>query len=426
LTLAEGRGRRWLSERSLRLQHLTSREEQEPHVSLFDTPLHDITFDHVVGFCKTFPEGVRVEYKREPANIPKVVSSFANTVGGIWIIGVETDPATNRARLPFTGMSRVPGVEEQIIQSAQTGIYPAVTPAIRILDVLGQADRIVVVVKVPESIEAPHAIENSTRVYVRVASTTSPYDLADIDRIEYLFKRRQEPERRREELIAQAEKRSPLSQGKVRPRERLVIAPVYPRGVLVPLDQLHERASGLTTRPEVDYLTALRRIHGAIISSRRTDPKLNYHFEVNSHGIAFFEILVDPPTLPSGGRDLRFVNLVHLLIFAAAALNQVLALLCVAVTNVIIRYELFGWNAIGFLPEFGPGDRVIDRVATIEHHQCVDDHVAVSAYATLETLPERRIEVWTDLMQQVLWAFDFTNENLQNIVGETLRANRLI
>lgn len=395
-------------------------------MSLFDTPLRDITLDHIVRFCETYPEGVRVEYKQTPVHIPKIVSSFANTVGGIWIIGVETDRATNRPRLPLVGMDRVAGVEEQIVQSSQTSIYPAITPDVRVFDVPDHPDRNIVVVKVPESIEAPHAIENSTRVYVRIASTTPPYDLADIDRIEYLLKRRQEPERRREELIAQAAERSPLSQGRLRYRERLVIAPVYPRGVLVPLDQLHERASKSTTRPEADYLTTLRRIHGAIISSRRTDSRLNYHFEVNSHGIAFFEILVDPPTLTSGGRELRFVYLVHLLKFAAAALNQVLALLRGAVTNVMIRYELFGWQGIGFLPEFRQGDMVIDRVATIEHHQCVDDHVAVSAYATLETLSERRIEVWTNLMQQVLWAFDFTNENLQNIVGETLRANRLI
>lgn len=395
-------------------------------MSLFDTALQDITFDHVERFCKTFPEGVRVEYKREPTNIAKVLSSFANTVGGIWLIGVETDKANNMPIFPLTGTPRAAGVEERIIQGAQTGIYPGITPAVRTFNVPSDPNRIIVVIKVPESIEAPHAIENSTRVYVRTASTTSPYDLADIDRIEYLLKRRREPERRREELIVQAAERSPLSQGRLRHRERLVIAPVYPRGVLVPLDQLHERASGLTTRPELDYLTALRRIHGAIISSRRTDSRLNYHFEVNSNGIAFFEILVDVPTVPSGGRELRFVYLVHLLKFAAAALNQALALLRMAVTNVIIRYELFGWNGIGFLPEFSSADRVIDRVETIEQHQCVDDHVSVSADATLETLPERRIEVLTDLMRQVLWAFDYTNENLQHLVGETLRAHRLL
>ena len=390
---------------------------------MFDTPLHDITFDHVVGFCKTFPEGVRVEYKREPANIPKVISSFANTVGGIWLIGVETDKANNMPIFPLAGMPHAAGVEERIVQSAQTGIYPGITPAVRTLDVPSDPNRIIVVVKVPESIEAPHAIENSTQVYVRVASITSPYDLADIDRIEYLLKRRQEPERRREELIAQMARRSPITA--FIPRIRVVIAPVYPRGVLVSLDDLYERA-WITERRGAEYLTALRRIPGGIMSSRLALPRLNYHFEVDTHGIALLEILSDPPTLPSGGRQLRYVWLVHLLYSPAAALNQVLALLRGAVTNVMIRYELFGWQGIGFLPEFRPGDMVFDRAETVEQHQCVGAYLAVSVYTSLETLPERRIEVLSDLMRQVLWAFDYTNENLQDLVGLTLKANRLI
>ncbi len=390
---------------------------------LFDTPLRDITFDDVVRFCKTFPEGVRVEYKREPANIPKVISSFANTVGGIWLIGVETDKANNMPIFPLAGMPRTAGVEERIVQSAQTGIYPGITPAVRTLDVPSDANRIIVVVKVPESIEAPHAIENSTQVYVRVASITSPYDLADIDRIEYLLKRRQEPERRREEVIAQMARRSPIRASI--PRIRVVIAPIWPRGILVPLDDLYERA-WIAERQGKEYLTALRRISGGIMSSRLALPRLNYHFEVDTHGIALFEIHSEPRTLPSGGRQLSYVWLAHLLRSPAAALNLVLEFLRGAVTNVMIRYELFGWQGVGFLPEFGLGDMVYDQVETVEQHQCVVADFPVSVYTALETLPERRIEVWTDLVQQVLWAFDYTHPNLQNLVGETLRANRLI
>ena len=50
----------------------------------------DITFSDIEEFCREFGEGVRVEYKREIQHIPKIVSSFANTWGGIFIIGVET------------------------------------------------------------------------------------------------------------------------------------------------------------------------------------------------------------------------------------------------------------------------------------------------------------------------------------------------
>ena len=57
--------------------------------AMFHTPLAEITFEQIENFCRTFPEGVRVEYKRELIkDIPKVISSFANSSGGIWIIGV--------------------------------------------------------------------------------------------------------------------------------------------------------------------------------------------------------------------------------------------------------------------------------------------------------------------------------------------------
>ncbi len=391
-------------------------------MSLFDTPLRDITFDDVVRFCETFPEGVRVEYKREPANIPKVISSFANTVGGIWLIGVETDKANNMPILPLAGMPRAAGVEERIVQSAQTGIYPAITPTVRVLDVPGQPDRMIAVVKVPESIEAPHAIENSTRVYVRVGSTTPPYELAHIDRIEYFLNRRQEPERRREEAIAEATKRSPF--GEEHPRVRVIVAPVYPYGILISLDDLFERASLLEQQMGWQYLTGVRRIHGGIMSSRTTNRHVTHHLVVDTHGIVFFEI-------PSGfllrqtEEGIRYVHLGEILYRPAGVLNHALQLLRGGMTNVLIRYELVGWAGISFLPEF-KGKSLLDTQSALERYKCVDDRVAVSTYATLESLPERRIEALTDLMQQVLLAFDYTHENLQHFVGETLRANRLI
>jgi hypothetical protein len=48
-------------------------------MSMFHMPLPDVDFHHVEEFCRTWPEGVRVEYKQEITQVPKIVSSFANT-----------------------------------------------------------------------------------------------------------------------------------------------------------------------------------------------------------------------------------------------------------------------------------------------------------------------------------------------------------
>lgn len=50
-----------------------------------------ITFEEIENFCRQWAEGVRVEYKQEITHIPKIVSSFANTQGGILLFGVEAD-----------------------------------------------------------------------------------------------------------------------------------------------------------------------------------------------------------------------------------------------------------------------------------------------------------------------------------------------
>jgi hypothetical protein len=48
---------------------------------MFNIIFDEIDFDKVTSFCGQWSEGVRVDYKVEPANIAKVVSSFANTAG---------------------------------------------------------------------------------------------------------------------------------------------------------------------------------------------------------------------------------------------------------------------------------------------------------------------------------------------------------
>ena len=94
---------------------------------MFTKPIDEITFEDVESFCKESGENVRVEYKSDitvKRHIPKIVSSFANTYGGIFLIGVEADQTKNEVIFPIQGIPQRNGIEEQIQQSALTGIYP--------------------------------------------------------------------------------------------------------------------------------------------------------------------------------------------------------------------------------------------------------------------------------------------------------------
>ena len=209
---------------------------------MFTKLANEIDFNDIEAFCREWSEGVRVEYKREitPKTLPKIISSFANTQGGIFIIGVETDQ-NNKVKFPIQGIQNDGGIEERIVQSALTGIHPAVTPEVIIREVPGQMDRVVVVVRVNESQQAPHAIQNSTRVYIREGSITQPYELADIGRIEYLLKRRDEPQRISRRILDRIEERvknhcSHLGM----PNLELLAQPVFPYRPLISPSEIYE------------------------------------------------------------------------------------------------------------------------------------------------------------------------------------------
>ncbi len=206
---------------------------------MFTKPFSEIEFDDIETFCKTWSEGDRVEYKQElpgGENRRKSISSFANMFGGFLIIGVVTDE-NNRAKLPIEGIPNKPGIEEQIVESAYTGIYPPVIPEVKVCDVPGKTGNVVVLVRVNESAEAPHAIQNSTKVYIRVGSTTQ---LADIDRIEYMLKRREKPQELSDRIINRVDDRVAdywsLTIQSV-PNLTLIARPVFPyRPLISPLD----------------------------------------------------------------------------------------------------------------------------------------------------------------------------------------------
>ena len=394
---------------------------------MFHTRIDQIVYEDVEAFCKAFPEGVRVEYKQEPGNnIPKVISSFANTVGGIWVIGVETDKVTNVPKFPLAGMVRKAGVEEQLVQSAQTGIYPPITPDVRILDVPGKPDRMLAVVKVSESTEAPHAIENSTKVYIRNASTTEPYELADIDRIAYFIRRREQPERRREELIERIAARSLWRN--VAQRVRVVLTPVYPRGIILPTDTLRERADLLEKQGD-RHLRDFRLVHDGIMATGVDPKKPEFHFEATAHGIVFFEAQAEAAGHLSDAftkEQVPYIHLNQLLYPLGTVLNTALMLLKGSVANVLLRYELGGWDqGVGLIVEERPLG-LVNPGGAAAARRLVDSQISVSATTVLEQLPERRLDIVAEIMREVLWAFNFTTPDLRPRLEAALKALRLI
>ena len=255
---------------------------------MFTKLANEIDFNDIEAFCREWSEGVRVEYKSEIAHIPKIISSFANTQGGILIIGVDADKECNKVIFPIQGIPNVGGIEERIKQSAITGIHPPVSPEVIIRDVPGETGSVVVVVRVNESQQAPHAIQNSTRVYIREGSITQPYELADIGRIEYLLKRRDEPQRISRRILDRIEERvknhcSHLGM----PNLELIARPVFPYRPIILPSRVYEFMDVHTLIPfaEGDSNFGRRNVTGGVCFMDDRN-RLTY-CELNEHGIIY-------------------------------------------------------------------------------------------------------------------------------------------
>lgn len=196
-----------------------------------------ITVEHIRNFAATFNEGLRVEYKANfdgnvRDKVAKVVSSFANSHGGVLVVGVNAPKGVPQS--PFEGFAE-PEREElrlTVENLCLNNVYPPLLPdniTIVRSDIPG---RVFLIIEIGESSQAPHAIENSQLVYVRTGDASNPYDLAKVDLILDLVKRRSDPLALRNKLVADAQDRAKDVNNLGVPRMEISICPTYPRASL--------------------------------------------------------------------------------------------------------------------------------------------------------------------------------------------------
>ncbi|MGO9638143.1 MAG: helix-turn-helix domain-containing protein [Terracidiphilus sp.] len=189
-------------------------------------------------FCHRFNEGMRVEYKsvfdtNVRGKVAKMISSFANSLGGVAIVGVTAIDGVPQN--PIEGFD-TPEEELTLVieQICLSGLNPPLLPKITQIpsDIPGKC---LLVIEVDESIEAPHAIENSKKVYVRTGNASNPYELADVDLIIELFTRRRDFLTRRNEMIRLQNNRvqSLFPSGPQQMVVEVSIGPTFPRRAIV-------------------------------------------------------------------------------------------------------------------------------------------------------------------------------------------------
>src|SRR3954469_23695606 len=120
---------------------------------LFTEPIATIEFEDVVRFCEAGnDEGFFVEYKREFPDTDKVaksVAAFANTYGGLFIIGINAP--NGKPIPPFEGFifDDKQDYEQQIEQIILSHVHEPVFPDMQICS--PRSGRTFIVVRVQES-----------------------------------------------------------------------------------------------------------------------------------------------------------------------------------------------------------------------------------------------------------------------------------
>lgn len=161
-----------------------------------DKQLHEVGSEELTAFLEERrEEGVLLDYKQSWTHrIIETACAFANTYGGYLFYGVKEVAQPNRPNQP--NPEDVPGIDfskGDPVASLRSRILdntrPSVEPEIRAVPLKGSKDRGILVIRIEESVDAPHEIlaTGATRIPVRRADTTVA---ASLDEIEQLIRRR--------------------------------------------------------------------------------------------------------------------------------------------------------------------------------------------------------------------------------------------
>lgn len=387
-------------------------------MSLFTKPIHQIKWDDVEAFCEQrIAENAVLDYKEDfPRELEKTLAAMANTLGGVVLIGIEED-SENKPLLPIKGIQFEKGLSERVMNIIFTNVtrpfMPEIQPAV---DLTGQ--RVIVVVRIPESHQTPHALGANTRVYYRTGDRNQPETLASIDRIEWLIGGRKKSLQFRECLYRQAEVRLKslweASVGKGRDEGQAIqqvggtltmtLCPLYSRERFKPPPEMMEvfLASRVHDYYRNDHYfpipsgTSKTRIVQDGIVSHLGGPTL-YHTELNCFGLYFYKqsIVREDPKI---GKFIRS--------------TQIFARLDEFFDSAVRYYKQLGyWGALELQISLEGIQGCIlfyeQDFLFAPRSDCPDVNVSFSAVASASSLREDKARLVLDTAQQLAWAFNY-------------------
>ena len=367
---------------------------------LFSKPISDLTFEDVEEFCKRFRENTRVEYKSTfnddvKRKLPKVLSSFANSYGGILIIGINAPAGAPQE--PFDGIvfpEKEPGLTVQNLSRAN--IFPEI-PLYTSLISSRTPDKAFLVAEVNESPKAPHAIENSTQVHVRAEGGTERTSLAGITLIERMLLRRRDVLGRWKQFYAESESLAKaVGFGLDAPRLELRIGPQYPAEAVIAREKVSEFLGEHNRRYRAGFLQqeVLRHPAGAFLS--RQEDKACY---LNIGEMGTVHYLEQLGLRRENEGSPLFTGFWWTVAPILTVISVVADLMTTHAVTCDLRVEASLAN-IARLPFYTQASR---HPSFPEFHSAAFPFIPASLIHPSETLAQRAAEVATELLYQLRW-----------------------
>jgi hypothetical protein len=182
-------------------------------MSIFTKPLSQLnTSDLVELLTDKSVENARLEFKSQVPDKDetlKKLSSFANTFGGLMIVGAKANSSDGRIE-SLPGVDVQAGYKQTIVQWCFQGASPPLTVEVSdAIPVPNGGGKVCYVISTGESDIAPHFINGRRGVWIRTDEFSSRFDarLANENELRLLFDRRKQILERRTYLLGRARDR---------------------------------------------------------------------------------------------------------------------------------------------------------------------------------------------------------------------------
>lgn len=170
-------------------------------MDILSKPINTFSFEDVVAFCqKGYPEGVEIDYKKEypQKGLQKHFASFANTRGGVVVLGVEEDIKTGKP-VKWDGIPDDVKLTEKANQEA-CNISPL--PSVFVHKTSPSKDgKVFILIRVFEGDKTPYYVQNDPNIWIRTGNISNSVDISSPEWTELLIDKQEKATKARSNCL---------------------------------------------------------------------------------------------------------------------------------------------------------------------------------------------------------------------------------